>query len=131
MTVLFILFLGIATLLWLSLFGYLLTLAYLAYRRPRNEQDISTFPEVAILIPALNAAFCPIEKSVNISRCNSNSSPCPPSIIFRLKYTLDELLSEATRTGLSPVPTRTFRYSRLTRGLYEDVSSRTTSAMSP
>ena len=65
---LFILFLGRALVLWLSIFGYLLTLAYIVYRRPRNEQDISTFPEVAILIPALNAAFCPIEKSVNISR---------------------------------------------------------------
>jgi len=51
---LFILFLGLALVLWLSLFGYLLTLAYVAYRRPRNEQDISTFPEIAIVIPVLN-----------------------------------------------------------------------------
>lgn len=55
MTVLFILFLGTATLLWLSLFGYALALVLLfALRRHEPERSVSTWPEIAIVIPTLN-----------------------------------------------------------------------------
>ena len=55
MTVLFILFLGTATLLWLCLFGYALVLILLfALRRHEPERSLSTWPEIAIVIPTLN-----------------------------------------------------------------------------
>ncbi len=54
MTVLLILFLGIATLLWLSVFGYLLLLASIASRRRHGERGEPTRPEIAVVIPTLN-----------------------------------------------------------------------------
>ncbi|MDV2496629.1 MAG: glycosyltransferase [bacterium] len=57
MTVLLILFLGIATLLWLSVFGYLLLLASIASRRRHGERGEPTRPEIAVVIPTLNDEY--------------------------------------------------------------------------
>ena len=54
MTVLLILFLGTATLLWLSVFGYLLVLVSIASRRRPGERGEPALPEIAVVIPTLN-----------------------------------------------------------------------------
>ncbi len=53
MTVLLILFLGTATLLWLSIFGYLLVLVSIASRRRPGERGEPALPEIAVVIPTL------------------------------------------------------------------------------
>ena len=54
MTGLLILFLGTATLLWLSVFGYLLVLVSIASRRRPGERGEPALPEIAVVIPTLN-----------------------------------------------------------------------------
>ncbi len=54
MTVLLILFLGTATLLWLSVFGYLLALRIIVYCLRQTDRNVSTCPEIAVVIPTLN-----------------------------------------------------------------------------
>ena len=54
MTVLLVLFLTTAALLWLSVFGYLLLLASIASRRRHGERGEPTWPEIAVVIPTLN-----------------------------------------------------------------------------
>ncbi len=54
MTVLLVLFLTTAVLLWLSVFGYLLVLASIASRRRPGESGEPALPEIAVVIPTLN-----------------------------------------------------------------------------
>jgi cellulose synthase/poly-beta-1,6-N-acetylglucosamine synthase-like glycosyltransferase len=68
MTVLLILFLGIATLLWLSVFGYLLLLASIASRRRHGERGEPTRPEIAVVIPTLNEEDLILPKLADLRR---------------------------------------------------------------
>ncbi len=54
MTVLLIVFIGISTLVWLSVYGYLIALWMISARRHRIDQEITDFPHIAIVIPTLN-----------------------------------------------------------------------------
>jgi len=54
MTVLLIVVIGISTLIWLSVYGYLTALWMIAARRHRIDQEITDFPDIAIVIPTLN-----------------------------------------------------------------------------
>lgn len=69
MTVLLTLFLAIATLLWLSVFGYVLVLGAIAVIRRRHAvRDPSTFPDVAIVITTLNDEDLIIPKLTDMQR---------------------------------------------------------------
>ncbi|MDV2496631.1 MAG: glycosyltransferase [bacterium] len=68
MTVLLILFLGIATLLWLSVFGYLLLLASIASRRRHGKRGEPTRPEIAVVIPTLNEEDLILPKLADLRR---------------------------------------------------------------
>jgi cellulose synthase/poly-beta-1,6-N-acetylglucosamine synthase-like glycosyltransferase len=54
MTVLLVLFLAAATVLWLSVFGYLVALGVVAFTRPRAGTLPTTYPEIAVVVPTLN-----------------------------------------------------------------------------
>ena len=54
MTGLLIVFVGAATLLWLSVFGYLLLLRSMAFRRRTVVPGLSSYPDIAIVVPTLN-----------------------------------------------------------------------------
>ncbi|MCZ6660507.1 MAG: hypothetical protein O6916_03630, partial [bacterium] len=54
MTGLLILFLVTASILWISLFGYLLALVFFASRRHRDDLGASALPEIAVVVPTLN-----------------------------------------------------------------------------
>ena len=54
MTVFLTLFLATSTVLWLSVFGYLLVLASIALRRRPGERGEPALPEIAVVIPTLN-----------------------------------------------------------------------------
>lgn len=51
---LFFIFLGIALILWITTFGYLFVLSALSYKRERLYTDGVSFPEITVVIPALN-----------------------------------------------------------------------------
>ncbi len=68
MSVLLILFLGTATLLWLSVFGYLLVLGIIASRRHEPEQSVSSWPEIAIVVPTLNEENLILSKLADLRR---------------------------------------------------------------
>jgi cellulose synthase/poly-beta-1,6-N-acetylglucosamine synthase-like glycosyltransferase len=51
---LFITFLGMSALLWLSVYGYFLVLWIIAHARRDPYREITSFPEIAVLIPTLN-----------------------------------------------------------------------------
>lgn len=54
MIVVLIVFLAVVTTLWLSIFGYLLLIAALATRRQAQPPELSTHPEIAVVVPTLN-----------------------------------------------------------------------------
>lgn len=54
MTVLFLVFIGITTLVWLSVYGYPFALWMIAARKYRTDRQITDFPCIAIVIPTLN-----------------------------------------------------------------------------
>ena len=54
MTVLLVLFISTAALLWLSIYGYVLVLGSIAFVRRQVHRHQSTYPEIAIVIPTLN-----------------------------------------------------------------------------
>src|SRR3990172_868480 len=54
MTLLLIAFVGTATVLWLSVFGYLVALVALAAIRRRSVAQPSHYPDIAVVIPTLN-----------------------------------------------------------------------------
>ncbi|MFC2165271.1 glycosyltransferase [Acidobacteriota bacterium] len=54
MSTLFIIFIGISTLLWLSVYGYFLILWVIANRKLYPDQEIKNFPDITAVIPTLN-----------------------------------------------------------------------------
>ncbi len=54
MTIVLILFLSAAVLLWLSVFGYLLALGSVAIGRRRQARAVTEWPEVAVVVPTLD-----------------------------------------------------------------------------
>ncbi len=68
MTVLVILFLGTASLLWISIFGYLLVLGSIALRRRQVELGASACPDIAIVIPTLNEEDLILPKLADLRR---------------------------------------------------------------
>lgn len=68
MTVLLVLFAAAATLLWLSVYGYLLTLAGLAYGRRRARTAVTDWPDVALVIPTLNEEQTITAKLADLAR---------------------------------------------------------------
>lgn len=68
MTVLLILFFAVATVLWLSIFGYALLLAVIALRRRQVELGVSACPDIAIVIPTLNEEDLILPKLADLRR---------------------------------------------------------------
>ena len=68
MTWLLILFLGTATLLWLSVFGYLLALRIIVYCLPQTDRNVYTCPEIAVVIPTLNDEELILAKLADLKR---------------------------------------------------------------
>lgn len=68
MTVLLILFFAVATVLWLSIFGYALLLAVIASRRRQVELGVSACPDIAIVIPTLNEEDLILPKLADLQR---------------------------------------------------------------
>ena len=68
MTVLLILFIGTATLLWLSVFGYLLVLGSIALLRRQVKQKTSPYCNIAIIIPTLNEEDLILPKLADLRR---------------------------------------------------------------
>jgi hypothetical protein len=62
------LFAAAATLLWLSVYGYLLLLAGLAPRRRRGHSSVTDWPNVALVIPVLNEAETIAAKLADVAR---------------------------------------------------------------
>jgi len=54
MTIVLIVFLAVVGTLWLSIFGYLLLIAALATRRRTQPPELSSHPEIAVLVPTFN-----------------------------------------------------------------------------
>jgi hypothetical protein len=63
-----VLFATATTLLWLSIYGYLLLLAVLAQRRRRAHPRVAEWPEVALVIPTLNEAATIAAKLADLRR---------------------------------------------------------------
>ena len=68
MTVLLILFLAVATVLWLSIFGYVLVLGSIALFRRQVQWKKSTYPDIAIVIPTLNEEDLILPKLADLRR---------------------------------------------------------------
>lgn len=66
MTVLLIGFLVTAALLWLSVFGYVLVLAAVAFKRANAGPRLSNFPEIAVVVPTLNEEDLIVSKLENL-----------------------------------------------------------------
>ncbi len=54
LNVLLLVFLGISSLMWLTVFGYLFLLGSLVLRRASAPQDLSSYPKIAVVVPTLN-----------------------------------------------------------------------------
>jgi len=70
MTGLLILFLVTASILWISLFGYLLALVFFASRRHRDDLGASALPEIAVVVPTLNEEELILAKIADLRRTN-------------------------------------------------------------
>lgn len=68
MTGLLILFLVTASILWVSLFGYLLALVFFASRRHRDDLGASALPEIAVVVPTLNEEELILAKIADLRR---------------------------------------------------------------
>lgn len=68
MTGLFILFLCMASILWLSIYGYLLVLGSIVLNRRKVHINLSMHPELVILVPVLNEENLILSKLENL-RC--------------------------------------------------------------
>lgn len=66
MTVFLTLFLATSTVLWLSVFGYVLVLGSIALFRRQVQWKKSTYPDIAIVIPTLNEENLILPKLANI-----------------------------------------------------------------
>lgn len=70
MTWLYLVFLGIALILWLTTSGYLIILSALAQKRGSSEIDEDSLPEIAVVIPTLNEENLILEKLDNLKHCD-------------------------------------------------------------
>ncbi len=68
MTVLLVLYLTAATLLWLSVFGYLLALAVIAFKRGGSAARPTAFPDIAVVVPTLNEESLILSKLKDLER---------------------------------------------------------------
>ncbi len=68
MTGLLILFLVTASILWISLFGYLSALVFFASRRHRDDLGASALPEIAVVVPTLNEEELILDKIADLRR---------------------------------------------------------------
>lgn len=65
-----ILFLAVGMLVWLSTYGYILSLASMSLLRPHVEGGESSFPNIAVVIPTLNEEDLIVPKLSDLQRSN-------------------------------------------------------------
>ncbi|MFN2376132.1 MAG: glycosyltransferase, partial [Candidatus Binatia bacterium] len=70
MTTLLAIFLAIAVVLWLSVFGYLLVLVVVARGRARSVPTLGDFPDVAVIVPTLNEQDIIASKLADLEGCD-------------------------------------------------------------
>jgi len=74
-----ILVFGFSLLLWFSVYGYFLILWVMTHRRHRPDQELTEFPEIAVVIPTLN------EEDIILSKLkNLKSSDYPTELMTTL-----------------------------------------------
>jgi cellulose synthase/poly-beta-1,6-N-acetylglucosamine synthase-like glycosyltransferase len=68
MALMLLLFLGTASVLWFSIFGYVLILGFIALFKRRVEGVASSCPEIAVVIPTLNEEDLVLKKLADLRR---------------------------------------------------------------
>ena len=68
MAIILILFLGMAALVWFSIFGYLAVLSWKASRSAKSDEHLASWPDIAVVLPVRNEEGLILSKLSNLKQ---------------------------------------------------------------